>query len=72
MKVESPDAVALLYDELPMEAKVEIVTEGGWASRAERTFSSRRHGGSSGTGADVPSAAKPMAPPSPRPNCPRR
>lgn len=30
MKVESPDAAFLLYDDLPMEAKVEIVTEGGW------------------------------------------
>lgn len=30
MKVESPDAAVLPYDELPMEAKVEIVTEGGW------------------------------------------
>lgn len=32
MKVESPDAAVLPYDELPMEAKVEIVTEGGWVA----------------------------------------
>ncbi len=30
-KIESPDAVALLYDELPDSANIEIVTEGGWA-----------------------------------------
>jgi len=30
VKTDSSDAVALLYDELPKEAKVEIVTEGGW------------------------------------------
>jgi len=30
VKVESPDAAFLLYDDLPLEAKVEIVTEGGW------------------------------------------
>jgi hypothetical protein len=30
MKVASSDAADLLYDDLPMKAKVEIVTEGGW------------------------------------------
>jgi len=30
LKTESPDAVSLLYDELSKEAKIEIVTEGGW------------------------------------------
>ena len=37
MKVDSPDAVALLYDELPKEAKVEIVTEGGWPPSPTRS-----------------------------------
>jgi hypothetical protein len=32
VRVESPGTVALLYDELPNEAKVKIVTEGGWES----------------------------------------
>jgi hypothetical protein len=32
VKVESPDAAVLPYDELPAEAKVEIVTEGGWGT----------------------------------------
>jgi hypothetical protein len=30
MKVKSPDAVVLVYDELPAEAKIEITTKGGW------------------------------------------
>ena len=30
IKVKSPDAVVLIYKELPAEAKVEIVTTGGW------------------------------------------
>ncbi len=30
VKVESPDAAVLLYEELPGQAKIEIVTEGGW------------------------------------------
>ena len=39
-KTESPDAVNyFLYDDLPMQAKIEIVTEGGWASPARRTLS---------------------------------
>ncbi len=29
-KVESPDAVVLTYNELPINAKVKIITEGGW------------------------------------------
>jgi hypothetical protein len=33
IRLDSPDAVALVYDELPKEARVEIVTEGGWADR---------------------------------------
>lgn len=32
MRTESPDAIALLYDELPKEAKIEIVAEGGWGT----------------------------------------
>ena len=32
LTVESPDAAVLRYDELPKEAKVEIVTEGGWSA----------------------------------------
>ena len=32
LKVKSSDAVVLRYDELPKEAKIEIVTEGGWAA----------------------------------------
>jgi hypothetical protein len=31
LKIASPDEIILMYDELPAEAKVEIVTEGGWA-----------------------------------------
>jgi len=30
LTVTSPDALALLYDALPAEAKIEITTEGGW------------------------------------------
>ena len=30
LAIESPDAVELRYEDLPKEAKVEIVTEGGW------------------------------------------
>jgi hypothetical protein len=30
VKVESPDAAVLLYEELPGQAKIDIVTEGGW------------------------------------------
>ncbi|MCX6873611.1 MAG: hypothetical protein NTW21_07360 [Verrucomicrobia bacterium] len=30
LKVTSPDALALMYDALPAEAKIEITTEGGW------------------------------------------
>ena len=30
VKVASPDAAVLVYEELPEQAKVEIVTEGGW------------------------------------------
>ncbi len=36
LKVESPDAAAIFYDELPKEAKVEIVTEGGWRTDSAR------------------------------------
>ncbi len=28
--VQSPDALVLVYDELPVEARIEITTEGGW------------------------------------------
>jgi hypothetical protein len=31
IRTGSPDAVILMYNELPAEAKVEIITEGGWA-----------------------------------------
>ncbi len=34
LKVESPNAAILPYDELPTEAKIEIVTEGGWDAEA--------------------------------------
>ena len=37
LKVKSPDAVVLRYDELPKEAKIEIVTEGGWAAETPRS-----------------------------------
>ena len=37
VKTESSDAVSLLYDELPKEAKVEIVTEGGWEAKPTQT-----------------------------------
>ena len=37
LKVKSPDAVVLRYDELPKEAKIEIVTEGGWAADTPRS-----------------------------------
>jgi hypothetical protein len=30
LKITSPDALALMYDALPAEAKIEITTEGGW------------------------------------------
>jgi hypothetical protein len=30
LKLESPDAAVLCYEALPKEAKIEIVTEGGW------------------------------------------
>ena len=32
IRVDSPEALALVYDELPKEARVEIVTEGGWSA----------------------------------------
>ena len=37
VKVESPDAVVLKYNELPIEAKVEIITEGGWTKEVSTT-----------------------------------
>ena len=40
-KTESPETVALVYDELPEEARVEIVTEGGWETQPARTASAR-------------------------------
>jgi hypothetical protein len=36
LTVESPDAAVLPYDALPKEAKVEIVTEGGWGAEPMR------------------------------------
>jgi hypothetical protein len=30
IRVDSPEALGLVYDELPREARIEIVTEGGW------------------------------------------
>ena len=36
LKVESPDAVVLRYDALPKEARIEIVTEGGWDAEPVR------------------------------------
>jgi hypothetical protein len=36
MKIESPEEIALIYSDLPNEAKVEIVTEGGW-EKQEKT-----------------------------------
>ncbi len=57
LKVESPDAVVLPYEALPKEAKVEIVTEGGWApNRCGQASRPLRR----------------PAPPFYGPNCPRR
>lgn len=39
VKVESPDAADLLYGSLPKEAKIEIVTEGGWNNEASPSIS---------------------------------
>jgi hypothetical protein len=36
IKIESPEEIALIYSDLPNEAKVEIVTEGGW-EKQEKT-----------------------------------
>jgi len=55
IRVDSPDAVALVYDELPKEARVEIVTEGGWADRMAAAGTAP----SGAAQADVPSALKP-------------
>lgn len=49
IRVDAPDAVTLVYDELPNEARVEIVTEGGWAAPAS----------TSAARADVPAGRKP-------------
>jgi len=38
VEVESPEAAVLAYDELPREAKIEIVTEGGWGAAPARSF----------------------------------
>ena len=32
IRVDPPEALALVYDELPKEAHIEIVTEGGWSA----------------------------------------
>ena len=37
IKVGSSDEVMLLYSELPMEAKIEITTEGGWPKESSTT-----------------------------------
>lgn len=37
IKVASPDTVVLMYDKLPMEAKIEIATEGGWPKESSNT-----------------------------------
>ncbi len=37
IKIESPDEVVLIYNELPKEAKVEITTEGGWTKEVSTT-----------------------------------
>ena len=34
IKVASPDALVLAYDELPAEARIEITTQGGWPKEA--------------------------------------
>jgi len=41
LKVESPDSVALLYEELPAQANIDIVTEGGWGAPLAATVSPR-------------------------------
>ena len=43
IRVDSPEALALLYDELPKEAQLEIVTEGGWPAGSARRHGGRRH-----------------------------
>ena len=58
MKLDSSDGVALLYDALPPEAKVEIVTEGGWEAESAARLAAARTAVRSGIGADAPSAAK--------------
>ena len=37
MNVRSSDAVILMYDKLPMEARIEIATEGGWPKESSTT-----------------------------------
>jgi hypothetical protein len=37
VKVHSPEAVVLMYDGLPNDAKIEIITEGGWPRKSSTT-----------------------------------
>jgi hypothetical protein len=48
-KVESSDSAVLLYDELPAQAKIDIVTEGGWGDGPAEPGAPRAH--------DAPAAA---------------
>jgi hypothetical protein len=56
IRVESPDAAALVYDELPKEARVEIITEGGWPARP--TAAASTSAGSAQAGVPSASSAK--------------
>jgi len=52
VKVESSDSAVLLYDELPAQAKIDIVTEGGWDDGPAEPGAPRTH--------DAPAAAAPQ------------
>ena len=61
MNGASPDEVALLYDQLANEAKVEIVTAGGWEAGSPARFAAANTAARGEMGADSASAAKQKA-----------